>query len=129
MKFVRVFLIVIGTFSVIAGLAYILWPAEGAALADLELSSPTAVIEVRGFYGGQLLGLGVAILVGAWKQRFVVPALVLIAASLGGTAVGRLFGVMADGKLPPIVAGLLLVEVGTAAAAGFFLRRELTRVR
>jgi hypothetical protein len=127
MKFVRAFLIVIGTISVIIGLAYILWPAEGAALADLKLSSPTAVIEVHGFYGGQLVGLGVAILVGAWKQRFVIPALVLIAASLGGTAVGRLSGVIAEGVFPPIVAGLLLVEVVTAAAAGVFLRYELAR--
>ena len=127
MRLVRVFLVAIGTISVIIGLAFIIWPAEGAALADLELTSPTAVIEVHGFYGGQLVGLGVAILVGAWKQRFVVPALVLIAASLGGTAVGRLSGVIAEGTFPPIVAGLLLAEVATAASAALFLRYELTR--
>ena len=89
MTTVRAYLLAVGTFSVVVGLAYMIRPVEMAALADLELSSPTAIIDVQGFYGGQLAGLGAAILMGLWKPRFVVPALVLVAASLGGTAAGR----------------------------------------
>ncbi len=126
MTFVRGYLLAVGTFSVVVGLAYMIRPVEMAALADLELSSPTAVIDVQGFYGGQLVGLGAAILLGLWNPRFVVPALVLAAAPLGGTAVGRLYGVLAGGTCPPLIAGLLVLEVATASVGGVLLRREIS---
>ena len=69
MTLVRTYLLAIGTFSVVIGLAYMFRPVEMATLADLALSSPTAVIEVQGFYGGQLVGLGVAILLGLWESK------------------------------------------------------------
>ena len=62
MTFVRVYLLVVGTFSVVIGLAYMIRPVEMAAVADLELSSPTAIIDVQGFYGGPLVGPGAAML-------------------------------------------------------------------
>ena len=125
MTLVRVYLLAVGTFSVVVGLGFMIRPVEMAALADLELSSPTAVIDVQGFYGGQLVGLGAATLLGLWNSRFVVPALVLTAASLGGTAAGRLYGVVAGGTCPPLIAALLVLEMATASVAGVLLRREL----
>ena len=125
MTFVRVYLLAVGVFSVAVGLGYMIRPIEMAALSDLELSSPTAVIDVQGFYGGQLVGLGSAMLLGLWNRRFVVPALVLAAASLGGTAAGRLYGVVAGGTCPPLIAALLALEVATASVGGVLLRHEI----
>ena len=124
MTLVQAYLLAAGGFSVVAGFAYLIRPVEMAALAGLALSSPTAVIEVQGFYGGQLVGLGAAVLLGVWKPRFVVPALVLLAASLGGTAFGRLYGIAASGSCPPLIAGIVSLEVGTAIVAVILLRRE-----
>ena len=128
MTFVRVYLLAVGTFSVVVGLGYMIRPVDMAALADLELPSATAVIEVQGFYGGQLVGLGAAILLGLWNPRFVVPALVLAAAPLAGTAAGRLYGVVAAGTCPPLIGGLFVLEVATASVGGVLLRREIARV-
>src|SRR5262245_26764153 len=125
MTFLRWFLLAVGMFSVVAGLAYLIHPVEMAALANLELPSPLAVIEVQGFYGGQLLGLGVATLLGFWSPRFVAPALVLTAASLGGTAAGRLYGVLAGGTCPAPIAALFVLEAATASVAAFLLRCEI----
>ena len=124
MTLVRLYLLAVGGFSVIVGLGYMIRPAEMAAIAELELPSPTAVIEVQGFYGGQLVGLGAAMLLGLWNSRLVVPALVLAVASLGGTAIGRLYGVVAGGTCPPLIAGLLVVEAVTACVAVVLLKRE-----
>lgn len=121
---VRVYMLAVGTLNVVVGFAYMIRPIEMAAFTGLELSSPTAVIDVQGFYGGQLAGLGAAVLLGLWNPRFVVPALVVVVASLGGTAAGRLYGVAAGGTCPPVIAGLLLLELATAGAGAFLLKRE-----
>ena len=113
-----------GGFSIVAGFAYMIQPVEMAALAGLALSTPAAVIEVQGFYGGQLVGLGAATLLGVWKPRFVIPALVLLAASLGGTALGRIYGIAASGSCTPLIAGFLLLEAATAIVAVILLKRE-----
>jgi hypothetical protein len=124
MTLVQLFLLATGGISLAVGAANLLWPADVAKLVDLSLTSPLAVIEVQGFYGGQLVGIGIAILLGVWNRRFVAPALVLLAATLGGTALGRLYGVVTGGSCPPIMAGLMVVEAGAAIVAGIFLGRS-----
>ena len=123
MTFTRLFLLATGGFTLAAGLVFMVRPATVAALADLSLTSPLAVIEIQGFYGGQLAGAGIAILLALWSHLLVAPALVLLAATLGGTAFGRLYGVAASGTCPPIIAGLIVVEAGTAIVAGVLLGR------
>jgi Domain of unknown function (DUF4345) len=120
----RLFLLATGLLSVAIGLAYLIAPVPLASVAALDLSSPLAVIEVRGFYGGQLIGLGAFILLGIWRSAFVVPALLLIAASLGGTALGRIVGVLASGSLPPAIVGVLVLELLATVAALFLWDRE-----
>jgi len=124
MTLLQTFLMAAGGVSVVAGFAYMIQPVEMAALAGLRLPTPAAVIEVQGFYGGQLVGLGAATLLGVWKPRFVTPALVLLAASLGGTASGRIYGIVASGSCTPLIAGFLLLETATATVAVILLRRE-----
>ena len=123
MTFTRLFLLATGGFTLAAGLVFMVRPATVAALADLSLTSPLAVIEIQGFYGGQLAGAGIAILLALWSHRLVAPALVLLAATLGGTAVGRLYGVATTGVCPPIIAGFMALEAGTAIVAGVLFAR------
>jgi hypothetical protein len=52
MTLLHIYLVAAGSFYVLVGLAYVIRPVEMAALADLELTSATAVIEMQGFYGG-----------------------------------------------------------------------------
>jgi hypothetical protein len=125
MTMLRVYLLAVGGFSVVAGFGYLLRPIELAALAELSLPSPTAVLEVQGFYGGQLVAVGIAIILGLLDRRFVVPALFLAAVPVAGMAAGRLFGVLSGGGCPPTIAGLFAIEAVTATVGGVLLKREL----
>lgn len=122
----RFFLFVAGLGLVGFGAAYLIAPVPMAAAADLAVATPLAAIEIRGFYGGQLVGLGVFVLLGAWRPAFVVPALLLLATSLGGTALGRVAGILAAGSLPSILIGVLAIEVAGAVAALLLWQRERT---
>jgi hypothetical protein len=124
MSVTRIFLLVTGLLLVAFGVAYLIAPVPLAAVAELGVSTPLAVIEVRGFYGGQLVGLGAFVLLGVWRAAFATPALVLVAASLGGTALGRVVGILAAGSLPAAIAGALVLEVAGAAGAVLCLRRS-----
>jgi Domain of unknown function (DUF4345) len=124
MSIVRAYLLAIGLLLVAFGVAYLIAPAPMAALAGLDLPTPLALIEVRGFYGGQLVGLGAFVLLGVSKPRFVVPGLLLAALSLGGTALGRIVGISAAGSLPPVIIGALILEIGGSAVAVLLMRRE-----
>src|SRR5262245_34650098 len=117
MSLTRLFLLATGLLYVAFGIAYLVDPASMAAVADLGVASPLARIEIRGFYGGQLVGLGGFVLLGLWRGAFVTPALLLVIASLGGTAIGRILGILASGSLPGPILGVLLVEASGALAA------------
>lgn len=124
MTLTRFYLVAAGAFSIIAGAAYLLAPIEMARLIGMELPTAEAVIDVRGFYGGQLIGMGVVFLLGVRMPSLVVPGLVLATASLGGTALGRIYGIIVAGSCSPLIAGLIVLEAGSAIVAVLLLRRE-----
>lgn len=74
----------------------LLWP-ERLAGVGLDVATPLARVEVRGFYGGLELGLAAFL---AWctasADRYR-PGLLLCALALGGTAGGRLTGIALEG--------------------------------
>ena len=127
MTVVRLYLLAVGACSLALGLAYVIRPIEMAALTEFTLSSPMAVIEIRAFYGGQLMGLGVAILLGLRDRRFVLPGLLLAAVPLAGVAAGRLYGVIDAGTFPPVALGFFVLELATAAIGGVLEQREIAR--
>lgn len=124
MTLTRLYLLAVGVFSILAGAAYLIAPTEMARLMGMELPTLEAVIDVRGFYGGQLVGMGAVFLLGIRVKALVVPGLVLAAASLGGTALGRVYGVIVAGSCPLLIAGLIVLEAGSAIVAALLLRRE-----
>lgn len=125
MTLVRLYLLLVGAVTVLLGVAYLIWPAQLSAYSAIVLPAPVAVIEIQAFYGGQLLALGVVILFGLRWRRFVLPALLFAAVPIAGVAVGRLYGILTTGLLPPITAGFLALEIATAVVGGVFLRYEL----
>ena len=117
MSFAQIFLLVNATIAVAFGGAYLLFPVSMAALTELDLPTPTAVMDVRAFYGGQLIGLGVLALVFAARPPLVPYGLLVLAASLGGTGIGRLVGALVAGTFPPLMVGAFLAEIVVAALA------------
>jgi hypothetical protein len=117
MSLTRLFLLATGLLYLVLGAAYLVAPVPLGTLADFAARTPTATIELRGFYGGQMIGLGAFVLLGVRWSAFESPALLVVAASLGGTALGRVVGIAAAGSLPPIILGVLTLEALGAAGA------------
>ena len=119
----KAFLLVVGSFFLTVGVAYLVAPAALAALVQMSLVSPVAVIEVQGFYGGQMIGLGAFTLLGAFRPQFAAAALILVAADLGGTAIGRAVGMVASSQFPAEMLALMLVESVSAVVSIALVRR------
>lgn len=98
MRFARVVLVSSALVWAGFGLMLGIWP-ERLAGVGLVVDSALGRIEVRGFYGG--LELGIAGFLGwcaaAKSAERMRAGLVLAAAALGGTALGRLVGVALEG--------------------------------
>jgi hypothetical protein len=123
MSLTRLFLLVTGGLLVAIGIAFLVAPGAMIGVMDLAVDTPVAAIEIRGFYGGQMVGLGAFVLLGALRPGFAVAALLLLAASLGGTALGRLVGVLAAGTFPAAITWALALEIGGTVAALLLLPR------
>ena len=65
--------------------------------AKIMLSHPTGIMEVRSFYGGLEIGLGLFLLYALINESLRWPALLLTALVLGFILAGRLFGTYVDG--------------------------------
>lgn len=127
MTLLKLFLISAGAFCVCAGLSYLIAPLDAAALTGMQLPTVDAVMDVQGFYGGQMLAIGLATLLALRLTWLVLPVLVMHATTLGGTAFGRVYGFIASGELSPLMGALLALEIVTALFALFLLRRQLLR--
>jgi len=84
------------------GVALLARPALIATLG-IELANPTAVTEIRAFYGGLELGLALFFALASTREAWLRPALFAQAAALGGTALARLAGVVLDGSAEPLL--------------------------
>ena len=128
MSLAQYYIAINGIIAITGGAAFLLFPIPMAALAELELPSASAVIDVRASYGGQLIGLGVFALAVSRRRELVVVGLLFIAAGLGGTGLGRLAGAIIEGTLPALMIPLLLFELGVPTfALVLAMRSSLTR--
>ncbi len=91
------------------GMMLLMWP-DAISLVGVELTSPAARVEIRGFYGGLELGLAVFFAVAAWRREWFRPALVAQIASLGGLVIGRLIGIVTDGTDDAFIYLLMMME-------------------
>ena len=119
----RAYLWIAGVSFVAFGIAYLVAPVRMAALTELSVPTATAVIDIQGYFGGQLLGIGALVVLGAMRSRYAVAALLVIAASLGGTGLGRLVGLAAADGAPPLMVAVMSIELIFAGLALLLARR------
>ena len=100
------------------GLAFLLFPTEMASTLDIRLDDPTAIIEIRAFYGGLELGIAAYLFYSAFRPALVRPALLLITLMLGATSITRLLGVLSSPEPEPVIVELFLIEALGAIFAG-----------
>lgn len=105
------------------GLAFLVSPLPTLAAAGLVLEGPVAATELRAFYGGLEVGLGVFLLACAARPAQRRTGLWLTLASNGGIGLARLLGLAVSGVFTPFFAVALVWELGFACLAAVCLGR------
>jgi len=128
-SFDRVLLAVLTAFVLLAGVGCLVAPAVFAQQAEFS-TTPSALTEIRAFYGGLQFGIGLFL---AWCLR--VPdrtsqGLLLGGLAVGGAGLGRMLGVLLD-QAPTshhlVNLGIEAVTVLLVAIAISRARRQATR--
>lgn len=107
---------------IICGTAFLLWPEYMAGLFGFEAMNAVALTDVRAYYGGMLVALGLVLAWLASNDAGGRAALLVIIAFAGGSALGRLLGFALDTPLLSIHGLLTPVELGLAVWCVLLLR-------
>ena len=108
-------------FILIAGLGSLIAPGSLASQAGLS-TAPHALTEVRAFYGGLQIGVGLFLL-WCFCRREISLGLVLVGLAVGGAAIGRTLGILLDESPTPFHLGNLSIELITVALVAVALLR------
>ncbi len=88
---------------------------------DLQIEGVSARNEIRAAYGGMHIGIGILLLVGAWRPAFSRSALWVGLAFMGGLTLGRLVSLFVDGAPGAFVFQLWVPEAIAAVATAALL--------
>ena len=81
------------------GLAYFVQPHEMTNLSGMLLMEPAAITDVRAYYGGLQMGLGMFLLLACRQPALLRGALTLLVLLYCALALARLGGLWLDGGL------------------------------
>ena len=110
------------------GLAFLIAPLQTLASTGIELSGALAAAELRAFYGGLELGLGVLILAADLRPEARRYGLILTAAAFGSIGLARAVAMGIGGVATPFLWFALSTELLLAALALLSLRRQAPAV-
>lgn len=106
------------------GLAYFIRPHEMTNLSGMLLLAQAAITDVRAYYGGLQMGLGVFLLLACRQAELIRAALILLVLIYSALALARIGGLWLDGGFEQTFnLTALLIEVVSAALALWLLRR------
>jgi hypothetical protein len=98
------------------GLAFLVAPQETLGLIGLRLEGSHAATELRAFYGGLEIGVGLC-LIGADLRGWYRQGLLLCLATYGGISLARVLGIVLAGGTSGALWIALALEVGIALLA------------
>jgi hypothetical protein len=106
------------------GLAYFIRPHEMTNLSGMLLMAQAAITDVRAYYGGLQMGLGVFLLLACRQPELSRAALLLLVLIYSALALARIGGLWLDGGFEQTFnLTALLIELVSAALAFWLLRR------
>jgi hypothetical protein len=104
--------------------AWLLFDPGGLARVDIVAAAPQGLVELRAFYGGCELGLGLFLLACAARPDWREAGLWLALLANGVTGLARVAGIAAAGWLvTPFLGWALVWEFGFAIASALALRQ------
>lgn len=118
----RVLLAIMGATTLIMGCLYLVAPQELAAVSGLAITRPAAEAELRGYYGGLQLGMGVLFFTGVFAPRHMQAGLTAAAVLFTGNGLGRVLGITLVGAIDAFNASGVAFEFAFAGAAIALLR-------
>ncbi len=122
---IRVLLAVQALLLVGFGVAYFVRPHEMANLSGMLLMEAAAITDVRAYYGGLQIGLGLWLGLALLRRELVRPALMLLVMLYSALLLGRLGGLVLDGGAQQTFnLYALLFELVSAGLAFWLLRRD-----
>lgn len=104
------------------GSAYLVVPRTMAALGGIAITRPAAEAELRGYYGGLQVGMGILFFSGLFRPELARVGLWAAAILFAANGLGRSFGIALAGAVDSFNASGVLFEFGFAAAAAYLLR-------
>ena len=119
----RVVLALASAFVLLAGLACLFGPASFAQQAGLS-ATPSALTEIRAFYGGLQVGVGCFLIWCIRQRTLTFVGLLLVALAVGGAGIARAFGMLIDQAPTAFHLTNLAVEVTTVALVAVALWRS-----
>ena len=104
--------------------AWLVVDPGGLARVDIVASAPQGLVELRAFYGGMELGLGLFLLACAARPEWREAGLWLVLLANGATGLARVAGIAAAGWLfTPFLVGALVWEFGFAVAGALAVQQ------
>ncbi len=105
------------------GVAFLFWPVAMGRTVEIELTTPTALIDFRATYGGFVLAVGIFFAWCAAKPEWIKAGLAAQALILAGFGFTRGIGMLIAGSTRPLLVWLLVAElVGTGLGLYCYLR-------
>jgi uncharacterized membrane protein YedE/YeeE len=128
MSFERILLGVLAAFVLLAGAGCLVAPSLFAQQAQFQ-TNPSALTEIRAFYGGLQFGIGLFLVWCLRTPSRTYQGLLLAGLAVGGTGLARIFGILFD-HVPTshhlANLGIELVTVVLVAIALSMIRRQPT---
>lgn len=121
----RVFLGITALLWLGLGLWLLISPEALFGFVGLRAADPSGLVEIRAFYGGLELSLGVILAVPALRGEQVRPAIFVATATLLGLGLGRVIGIILEPSTLGVHAPFAASEWGGATwGAALLLRRS-----
>jgi peptidoglycan/LPS O-acetylase OafA/YrhL len=105
------------------GVLFLVFPVSLTDLVGIVLPAPSAIMEVRGVYGGLFIGTALFLLLCARREPWLRPGVTALAIMSGGLVAGRTLGLIMDGPGIPFIYALLASEAAVLVMALLALRQ------
>lgn len=120
----RLFLLLSSAVFFLIGINTFIDPQKAVIGLDLHLSSVTAFNEMRANYGGMHLGMGLMLLVAAFKKQYRLAGLWLVCIFTGGLLFGRAVSMFLDGRPNDVLWSITLFELVAVALGAIAITIE-----
>ncbi len=122
MSLERILLAVLAAFVLLAGVGCLVAPSLFAQQAQFQ-TTPSALTEIRAFYGGLQFGIGLFLVWCLRTPSRTSQGLLLIGLAVGGAGLARMFGILYDHAPTSHHLANLGIEVVTVVLVAIALSR------